>query len=252
MLRIVALWTILFVGIMATVNEAVLGTFPAKRKSRIETIKEYVSKTPRRRRTEIERGNPPKWAPKGGSPTLHTIDVVDLKGETIRLDKRNFPDAKLFLIVSIATASEHVSQMYGFTKLHRKFYDRGLQIVAFPSNSFNLEPLESEKILPHLYKKYGVTFPVMAKCAVNGESGQNIFSWLKVASAERGETKSWGSHDTSGLSELDLQSDYEKFLVYQVKDREHVLRFSYDVTPDDLIGHIQSVFQLVEGRKLEL
>jgi len=254
MLRTVALWVTMFLGIMATVEEAIPEALD--KKSRLKKMQEYQQDA-RNWRGSRFKGNPQlKREPSepGGRPVLHQIEVSDIKGNAMKLDNHNFPDAKIFLIVNIASASERVSQLKGLQKLQNQFQEEGLQIIAFPSNTFNTEPLEPREILTHYQTNYGITFPVMDICEVNldADADFGLYTFLKIAAASLEESRQWGSHDLGRLHELDLQSDFEKFFVYRSKGREFVKRFSYEVDPEDLVEHIEQMFMKVEDIKVEL
>lgn len=62
--------------------------------------------------------------------------------------------------------------------LYIKYKDK-LVIVGFPSNDFGLqEPGTNEEIADFCKDNYGVTFPMAAKIAVNGNDIAPIYQWL--------------------------------------------------------------------------
>ena len=79
-------------------------------------------------------------------------------------------DKKAAIIVNVASNWPFAKKNYlALVEMHKKYSDRGFQIIAFPSNQFNnQEPYPNEKIKATIEKKYGVTFPLMDKCDVNG------------------------------------------------------------------------------------
>ncbi len=53
--------------------------------------------------------------------------------------------------------------------MHSALKDKGLEILAFPSNSFNQEKGTSEDIIKLARGKYGAEFPIMEKIDANGK-----------------------------------------------------------------------------------
>jgi len=227
-----------------------------KRKPRVKPSVEEAKAEMERRRRNVrgnKRGPPGMDKRRGGPPLIHTFDVTTVDGSSKKLDQDNFPDTKIFLFVNTATDSEYTSQFEGLEKLHRDYMDEGLQVIAFPSNSFNEEPLDDEQIQAFVDENYQVTFPVMAKCDVNGESSPKLFEYLKNKSIpEVTKVPEWSSLEDSGLRELDIQWNFEKFIVYTAKRMERVIRFPYDMDPAKLGKHIDRAFRVMKKDKKEL
>ena len=53
--------------------------------------------------------------------------------------------------------------------MHEDYRDRGFEIIAFPSDTFGNEPDKNKVVDSFLLRKYGVDFPIMEKCEVNGK-----------------------------------------------------------------------------------
>ena len=59
--------------------------------------------------------------------------------------------------------------------MHKTYRDKGLEIVGFPCNQFkNQEPGSAQEIM-EFTQKYGVEFPLTAKCDVNGENTHPVY-----------------------------------------------------------------------------
>jgi len=65
------------------------------------------------------------------------------------------------------------------TKMYEDYKAYGLEILMFPSNTFNQEPLTNEETKPWLEKNFGGNFLVMGKCEVNGKGTSEVYRWLK-------------------------------------------------------------------------
>ena len=134
---------------------------------------------------------------------------------------------KVVLVVNVASNCGFTPQYAGLEALYEKFRDRGFEVLGVPCNQFaGQEPGSAEEIETFCSTTYGVTFPMMEKIDVNGESQHPIYAELtQVADAE--------GH--SG----DIRWNFEKFLI---APDGSITRFSPMVTPDDpaLVGAIEA------------
>jgi len=195
-----------------------------------------------------------KQRPMGVRPTLHKFDITDADGNLINLDQENFPGVKVFLIINTATECGFASQFKGLEEMYQKLKDRGLEIIAFPSDSFNQEPLETKEIVRTVKAKYGVTFPIMSKCEVNGDNQEEVFKFLKATNIRKGHEKvpDWNKIEDSGLQPLDIHWNFEKFIVFTARGSQRVMRFSYDTTPEELESSVERAINAANNQKREL
>lgn len=116
--------------------------------------------------------------------------------------------------------------MESFEKIYQKYKSEGFQVLAFPSNTFNQEPLENETIEEEYYERFHVTYPVFSKIYVNGEETCSLYQYLKEVSAEDGHP-------------VDVEWNFEKFLV----DRQGrvVKRYFPQTEPEDIEKDIQEL-----------
>ncbi|KAG8771887.1 peroxiredoxin hyr1 [Serendipita sp. 397] len=85
---------------------------------------------------------------------------------------------KVVLIVNTASECGFTPQYKGLEGLHKKYKDQGLVILGFPSNQFGgQEPGTDEEIADFCEINHGVTFPLMAKSEVNGDSTNEVYKW---------------------------------------------------------------------------
>ncbi len=109
--------------------------------------------------------------------------LADFTVETNRGDERDLSDTKgkVVLVVNTASKCGFTPQYEGLEKLHEQYGDKGLEVIAFPSNQFgNQEPGDADEIAQFCKVNYGVSFPLMAKVDVNGEHASPLFDWLKA------------------------------------------------------------------------
>jgi len=129
---------------------------------------------------------------------------------------------KVLLVVNTASKCGFTPQYEGLEKLHKRYKDRGLVVMGFPSDDFGgQEPGSNKEIADFCQANYGVSFPMFTKTKVSGKSAHPFYQQLAKASGSR---PSWNFH---------------KYLI----DRrgEKVLAFDSGVTPSDskLVGEVE-------------
>ena len=98
-------------------------------------------------------------------------------GEEVSLADRA---GKVLLVVNTASRCGFTPQYDGLEALYRKFKDQGFEVVAFPCNQFGAqEPGNAEEIATFCKLTYDVTFPLMAKVDVNGDTAMPLYQWMK-------------------------------------------------------------------------
>ncbi|MGJ4889633.1 glutathione peroxidase [Bradyrhizobium sp. HKCCYLRH3099] len=110
-------------------------------------------------------------------------------GEPIRLSEFS---GKPVLVVNTASQCGYTPQYVGLQKLWGEFHERGLSIIAVPSNDFNQEPGVGSEIAALANKDYGVTFPMTAKAVVTGSNAHPFYRW--AAEARPKDTPRWNFH----------------------------------------------------------
>lgn len=144
--------------------------------------------------------------------SVHDFTVKNAAGEDVSLG--DFA-GKALLLVNTASKCGMTPQYEGLEKLNKDLSADGLQVIGFPSNQFGeQEPGSNEDIQEFCQINYGVTFPVMAKIDVNGESAHSLYSYLTT---EHGGPIAW---------------NFTKFLV----DRNGTVQARYEPseTPESL------------------
>ena len=83
------------------------------------------------------------------------------------------------LIVNTASACGFTPQLHGLQALHERYGPHGLVVLGFPCNQFGRqEPGSAAEIGAFCRRHHGVTFPMLAKCEVNGPQAHPLFDWL--------------------------------------------------------------------------
>src|SRR5690606_10531585 len=86
----------------------------------------------------------------------------------------------------------YTPQYEGLEALYAKYRDRGLVVLAFPSNDFGQqEPGSAEQIADLCFNTYGVKFPIFSKSVVTGSQANPLFAALTQAT---GSAPAWNFH----------------------------------------------------------
>jgi glutathione peroxidase len=100
---------------------------------------------------------------------------------------------KPILVVNTASLCGYTPQYAGLQQLWTRYHERGLMIIAVPSNDFGgQEPGGASEIVKTAHGDYGVGFPLTAKAQVKGPNSHPFYRW---AAGERPlETPRWNFH----------------------------------------------------------
>jgi glutathione peroxidase len=122
--------------------------------------------------------------------TAFGFSFAALSGDAIRLSEFA---GRPILVVNTASQCGYTPQFAGLQALWAEFKDRGLMIVAVPSNDFGgQEPGGVSEITETAQHQYGVGFPIAAKTVVKGPAAHPFYKW---AAAERpNDTPRWNFH----------------------------------------------------------
>ncbi|MFY8193711.1 glutathione peroxidase [Novosphingobium sp. B1] len=109
--------------------------------------------------------------------TIADFKVRKPNGEMIDLaDKQG----KVLLVVNTASKCGFTPQYDGLETLWKDYGDKGFEVLAFPCNQFGAqEPGSADEIESFCKVNFGLSFPLMAKIEVNGDSADPLYDWLK-------------------------------------------------------------------------
>jgi glutathione peroxidase len=99
---------------------------------------------------------------------------------------------KVLLVVNTASQCGFTYQFEGLEALYRKYRDKGLVVVGFPSNDFGgQEPGSNMQIAEFCRTKYGVQFPMYEKVSVTRLDDNPLYADL---AAKTGAKPRWNFH----------------------------------------------------------
>ena len=117
------------------------------------------------------------------SVTAMAKNAYDFKFLSINSGKEiKLSDFKEKIVMVVNTASEcgFTSQYGELEKLYNDYKDKGLVIIAVPSNDFGgQEPGTDQEIQKFIQDKYNATFLVTSKEKVKGEEAHPFYIWVK-------------------------------------------------------------------------
>ena len=128
----------------------------------------------------------------------------------------------VLLVVNVASYCGNTAQYADLQRLHDKYSQKGLRILAFPCNDFgNQEPGSLSEIKSFCSTKFGVKFEIMGKVHAKGKTTEPYTTLNKF--------------EPKG----DVDWNFEKFLIG--KDSSVIARFKPNIQPfdDNLIAAIE-------------
>ena len=152
--------------------------------------------------------------------SLADFDAVSIDGRPVDLSAY---DGQVVLVVNTASQCGFTPQYKGLQKLYDDYADRGFTVLGFPSDQFNQESGDEAEIGAFCERTFGVTFPMFAKVAVNGEDAHPLFAWLR---SQKG-----------GLLGSRIKWNFSKFLLG--RDGQVIDRFAPTKGPEKLAGDIE-------------
>jgi len=154
-------------------------------------------------------------------------NVYDFSAQTLTGKARKMSDFKgsVLLVVNTASKCGFTPQYAGLEALYKKYKDKGLVVLGFPSNQFGeQEPGQDTEIAEFCEVNYGVTFPMFAKVDVNGKGAHPLFKYL--TSTRKGL-----------LGSEAIKWNFTKFLVG--RDGTVLERYAPTTKPEDIAADIE-------------
>jgi glutathione peroxidase len=108
--------------------------------------------------------------------SIYNIPLKDIDGKDTSLKAHA---GKVMLVVNVASKCGYTRQYEGLESVWRKYKDKGLVVLGFPSNDFGgQEPGTNEEIKQFCSSKFDVSFPLYDKVSVKGPDQHPLFAAL--------------------------------------------------------------------------
>tara|TARA_Y100001970_G_scaffold291952_1_gene431214 strand:+ start:18267 stop:18746 length:480 start_codon:yes stop_codon:yes gene_type:complete len=150
---------------------------------------------------------------------VKSTSITKANGEKVLLGEYS---GQVLLIVNVASYCGFTKQYKDLQKLHERYNEKGLKILAFPCNDFGKqEPGSLDEIKAFCTTNFGIKFEIFEKVNATGNTTEP-FTTLNKSEPEG-----------------DVEWNFEKFLVG--KDSEVIARFKSSVNPldENLIAAIE-------------
>ena len=125
------------------------------------------------------------------------IDFKDYKG-------------KVVLMVNTASYCGFTKQYSDLQELWDKYKDKGLIVLAIPSNSFNQEKNSNDEVKKFCEVNFKINFPISKITDVKGERAHEIFKWAKKNYGKSAIPK-WNFHKILINKEGKVQDTFASF-----------------------------------------
>jgi glutathione peroxidase len=130
--------------------------------------------------------------------SFYDFTVTDVNGDEFDLAQLQ---GKKVLVVNTASRCTLTPQYKKLEELYQQFGGENFVILAFPCNDFaGHEPGSNEEIASFCSTNYAITFPVMAKISVKGDTIHPLYNWLTKASE-------------NGVEESRVMWNFQKYLI---------------------------------------
>jgi glutathione peroxidase len=160
------------------------------------------------------------------------MSVYDFSARAIDGHEQSLSDYRghALLIVNVASQCGFTPQYTGLEALHRKYHERGFDVLAFPCDQFgHQEPDDEAEIRRFCTATYHVTFPLFSKIQVNGSDAHPLYRFLKES--------------LPGVLGLQaIKWNFTKFLIG--RNGEPLKRYAPTDKPESLGGDVEAALAL--------
>jgi glutathione peroxidase len=130
--------------------------------------------------------------------SFHSFKAKDIDGKEVSM---SLFAGKKVMVVNVASKCGLTPQYKKLQALYEKYKDQNFVIVAFPANNFlSQEPGTEKEIQEFCSREFHVTFPMMSKISVKGDTMHPIYQWLT-------------SKKENGLFDAGVKWNFQKFLI---------------------------------------
>ena len=137
-------------------------------------------------------------------------DTAEFSFNSIDGGKLNLSEykGKAILVTNTASRCGFTNQYSDLEELHRIYQDKGLVVIAVPSNDFNQELSTNSKVKEFCDVSFGLTIPMTEVISIRGKEAHPFFSWLKK---EHGFQPKWNFYKVLLDKNGSFHSSYNSF-----------------------------------------
>ena len=110
------------------------------------------------------------------SKSIYDFKIKDIDGSEIDLKQLS---GSPILLINTASKCGFTGQYQNLANLFLEYKDKGLIVIATPSNSFNQELSDSEKVKEFCLVNYQTKFIITEIVNVKGDEAHSIYNWLR-------------------------------------------------------------------------
>uniref|UniRef100_A0A3B3B842 Glutathione peroxidase n=1 Tax=Oryzias melastigma TaxID=30732 RepID=A0A3B3B842_ORYME len=103
--------------------------------------------------------------------SIYDFNATDIDGNVIPLEKYRY--------LRFVLPRKTVVNYSQFAKMHAAYAERGLRILAFPSNQFGNQEPGNETQIKEFAESFDAHFDMFSKIDVNGPNAHPLWKWLK-------------------------------------------------------------------------
>lgn len=140
--------------------------------------------------------------------SFYDFTVKDIDGNDYPLSQLR---GKKVMVVNVASECGLTPQYEQLQQVYQKYIDSNFVIIGFPANNFkSQEPGSNEEIREFCTVNFGVTFPMMSKISVKGDSIAPLYKWLTTK-------------ELNGFENSNVKWNFQKYLISENGDLEMVV-----------------------------
>ncbi len=142
------------------------------------------------------------------SQSFYDYTVMDINGNNFSMEQLK---GNKVMVVNVASKCGFTPQYEQLEILYKQYQDSNFVIIGFPANDFKeQEPGSNEEIKEFCSLNYGVTFPMMAKISVKGDSIASLYQWLT-------------QKELNGFDDSTVKWNFQKYLIGKDGQLEYVI-----------------------------
>ena len=138
---------------------------------------------------------------------FYDFKINSISGDVINL---NDYKGKPVLVVNTASYCGFTKQYDDMQELWERYKDKGLIVLGIPSNSFNQEKKNNNKVKEFCEVNFNINFPMTTITEVKGENSHELFKWAEKNYGKSAIPK-WNFHKILINKEGKIEETYNSF-----------------------------------------